>query len=191
MLQLLLQIARRSPGYWLLGISAPHGEKPRVDSGRIAKESQAILATGVGLCGLGVAVLTAWTTYHVPVPYFGLALPLWLSIPVTVLGSLALLLAGALVLRLDIRGVWLGGGLTVLMLLGSVVGWGDWSGFVETAAAGPGGEAAPGLLSGLAPVLALAGLALLSAGLFESWKRLGRSPIARGGAPLAPSPTPR
>jgi hypothetical protein len=187
----LLQIARRSPGYWLLGISAPPREKPSVDPARTGKESPALLAVGVGLCGLGVGVLTAWTTYHVPVPYFGLSFPLWLSIPVTMLGSLAMVLTGVLVLRLDIRGVWLGGGLTVLMLLGSVIGWSEWPGFVAAAMGRPVGEGSPGLISSLAPFLALAVAALLSAGLFETWRRLGSPPMARALSPKAPSASPR
>jgi hypothetical protein len=184
----LLQIARRSPGYWLLGISAPLGEKPSVDPARKAKESPALLAAGVVLCGLGVGVLTSWTAYHTPVPHFGLSFPLWLSIPITVLGSVALVLAGGLVLRLDMRGVWLGGGLAVLMLLGSAVGWSAWPGFIETAFADwasymgrPVGDGPPGLISDLAPLLTVAASALLLWGLFESWKRL------RGGPPVVPA----
>lgn len=188
----LLQIARTSPGFWLLDISWPHGGKPRVDPARTTKESTALLAVGTGLCALGVGFLTAWTTYHTPVPYFGLSLPLWLTIPVTMLGSAALIASGVLVLRLDVRGVWLGAGLMVPMLLGSLLGWSDWAGFVEAAVGGPAGpgssgEGSPGSFSGFAPFIALGGLALLGVGLFESWKRLERRPA--GGVGSSPLPS--
>ncbi|MGD8288893.1 MAG: hypothetical protein PVJ80_11480 [Gemmatimonadota bacterium] len=187
----LLQIARTSPGFWLLEISWPHGDKPRVDPARTTKESTAMLAVGTGLLALGVGFLTAWTTYHTPVPYFGLSFPLWLSIPVTMLGSAALVIAGALVLQLDLRGVWLGSGLVVLMLLGSALGWSDWSGFIAAAmGVGADGPGSSGLVSDLAPFIALAVLALLGWGLFESWKRLGRAPVGAVGSPrMSPGPT--
>ena len=50
---LLLQIARKSPGYWLLGISAPVGERPQVDSTWHTRESQVTLATGGGALWVG------------------------------------------------------------------------------------------------------------------------------------------
>ena len=136
--------------------------------------------------------LTSWTTYHTAVPYFGLSLPLWLSIPVTLLGSVGLALAGVLLLRLDVRGVWLGGGIVLLTLLVNIASWGAWPGFVETAMSNwrsymgrPLPEGPPGM-SGLLPLLVVAVLIALLVGLYESWKRLdGRSVAQLFGAPRA------
>ena len=188
---LVLQMARRSPGYWLLGISAPVGERPQVDTTWHTRESQISQATGGGLCGLGVAGLTSWTLYHTPVPYFGLDFPLWLSIPIALLGSVAMVLAGALVLRTDLRGVWLGGSLALLLLLLGATGWGAWGGFVDTALADrsayegrPVGEGLFALVRDLVPVLLVVGPALLLFGVFRSWQRL-TGPAERVGAKTA------
>ncbi len=177
----LLQFARMSPGYWLLGISAPLGGKPRVDPAWSPRESRATLAVGTALYGLGALGLTAWTTYHMPIPYFGLGFPVWLSIPLTLLGSAGLLAAGVLVLRTDIRGIWLGGGLVALMVLATLVGWSGWSGFVDAslgARAAQRGTDAGGVLLDVArsvvPALVLVGPVALVAGLVLAFRRLWR-----------------
>jgi hypothetical protein len=194
----LLQIARRSPGYWLLGISAELGQRPHVDSGRVTRESPVTLAVGAALCGIGVAGLTSWTVYHTAVPHFGLGFPLWLSLALTLLGSLAATLAGALVLRLDPRGVWLGGAVAALALLSAIVGWGEWGGFVDTAiahrsasAGGPAGEPVGegfivGLLADLTPLLLLAVPSALLVGLGLTWRRFTREPSVAA-APVRPA----
>jgi hypothetical protein len=192
----LLQIARRSPGYWLMGIAAELGQRPHVDASRLTRESAATRATGAALCGVGVAGLTSWTAYHTAVPYFGLGLPLWLSLPLTFLGSLALIVAGVLVLRLDPRGVWVGGAVALLLLLSGLVGWGAWGSFVDaaiadraTAAGRPVGE---GLLGGLAqgvtPFLIVGVPIALLVGLGLTWKRFAGGP---GGAPAPVRPSSR
>jgi hypothetical protein len=192
----LLQIARRSPGYWLMGIVAELGQRPQVDASRLTRESAATWATGAALCAVGVAGLTSWTAYHTAVPYFGLGLPLWLSLPLTFLGSLALIVAGVLVLRLDPRGVWVGGAVALLLLLSGLVGWGAWGSFVDaaiadraTAAGRPVGE---GLLGGLAqgvtPFLIVGVPIALLVGLGLTWKRFAGGP---GGAPAPVRPSSR
>jgi hypothetical protein len=191
----LLQIARRSLGYWLLGISAELGHKPMVDPRWPVRESRGTLAFGIGLCALGVGGLTSWTAYHTPVPYFGLGFPIWLSVPLTLLGSVALMLAGGLVLRLDVRGLWLGAGLAAVLLLSGLAGWGDWGGFVEAAFAERsvyvGRPVGDGLLGGLArtlvPLLMVAVPAALAVGAWETWRRFeGR---VAGAVTVAPKPS--
>jgi hypothetical protein len=175
----LLQIARRSPGYWLLGISAELGQKPHVRAGRLTRESPVTLAVGAALCGLGVAGLTSWTVYHTAVPHFGLGFPLWLSLPLTWLGALAATLAGALVLRLDPRGVWLGGGVAGLAFLSALAGWGGWGSFVDSAladrsasASRPVGEGLiGGLVADVTPLLLVLVPAALLVGLVLTWRR--------------------
>jgi len=185
----LLQIARWSPGYWLLGVSTPLGGKPRVDPAWPARESRTTLTVGIVLCALGAIGLTAWPTYHAAVPYFGLGLPRWISVPVTLIGCAGLALAGGLVLRLDVRGVWVGASLTLLLLLSTLAGWGDWPEFSETAVSSwesyanrPIGQGLLGLVGSL-PLLVLVALALLAWGLFESWRHLDRrSTVGMGSA---------
>jgi len=178
---LVLQIVRMSPGFWLLGISAPQGNKPVVDSAWPARESKETLAFGIGMCALGVAGLTSWTLYHNGVPYFGLGFPLWLSLPFALVGSAALVLAGVLVLRLDLRGVWVGGGVGVVTLLAAVMAWERWGAFVDAAVAkrseyegAPVGEGILGIFLGLVPILVVLVPALLCAGAFLTWKRFER-----------------
>jgi hypothetical protein len=181
---LLLMMARRSPGFWLLGMSFPHGEKPQVDTGWTTRESTETLTVGVVSCGLGVAGLTSWTLYHTAVPWFGLGFPPWLSIPLVVLGSVGLMLAGGLVLRLDLRGVWLGGALAILMLLTGIMARADWGTFVDLAVASrsayegrPVGDGLFGAILAFFPILVMVGPALLAGGVLLSWKRLTRGPV--------------
>jgi len=178
---LLLFMVRQSPGYWLLGISHAAGSKPQVDANWPTRESKETLAFGVGLLALGVAGLTSWTLWRIPVPYFGLGFPVWLSVPLAMAGSAALVLAGVLVLRLDVRGVWVGGGVAVLMLLAVATGFERMGDFVDAAVAArseyegaPVGEGLLGILLPFVPVLAAAAPVALGAGAFLTWKRFER-----------------
>jgi hypothetical protein len=180
----LLMIVRRSAGAWLLGISLPAQGKPLLDPAAASRESGATLAVGTALLTLGVMGLTSWTLYHTPVPYFGLALPLWLSILLTTLGSGAAVLAGALVLALDLRGVWLGAVVAGLALLAAASAWSAWPGFVDAALAKlsayegePVGEGVFGLLANFLPIVVIAVAGALLGGLFECWRRFGRAPV--------------
>jgi hypothetical protein len=174
----LLRIVRRSPGYWLLGITAPVTGKPQVDPAWTARESPATLAVGVALCAIGVLALTSWPAYHVGVPYFGIPFPVWLSVALTLPGCVGLILAGAAVLRLDLRGVWLGGGLSLLLLLAGVGGLLRWSRVVEATlptwrayASRPVGQALLEFTGSVPILVPIVPLALL-VGLFLTWKRL-------------------
>ncbi|MEQ1855932.1 MAG: hypothetical protein ABL963_05635 [Longimicrobiales bacterium] len=187
---LLLQIVRKSPGYWLLGISAPVGSRPEVDSDWPARESKETLAFGIALCALGVAGLTSWTLWHTPVPYFGLGFPLWLSLPLALIGSAGLILGGGLVLRLDLRGVWVGGGMAVLLLLAALTGFDGWGAFVDAAVAErseyegrPVGQGLLGIFLDLVPILVVVVPVLLGAGAFLSWKRFERPGVKATVAP--------
>lgn len=192
----LLQIARRSPGYWLFGVSAELGQKPQVDSTLTTGESQATLATGIGLCGAGVAGLTSWAAYHTPVPYFGLGFPIWLSLPLTFLLSAALIFAGVLVLKHDLRGVWIGGGVALFLLLSGVVGWSAWEGFADAVVAerseNVGASVGESFLGGLArtatPYLIVLVPTALLAGAVATWRRFAQpSPASAGAASTATS----
>lgn len=189
----LLQIARRSPGYWLLGVTAELGRKPQVDAAITTRESELTLATGIGLLAAGVAGLTSWAAYHTPAPYFGLGFPIWLSLPLTVLLGVALTLAGVLVLRHDLRGVWIGGGVALFLLLSGLAGWAEWGPFVDAVVAErseqvgrPVGE---GLVGGLArdatPFLLVLVPAALAAGAAATWRRFSRPAIGSVGAASA------
>jgi hypothetical protein len=113
----LLQIVRRSPGTWLLGMAKALGEEPRVDPAFLSRESLLTHIVGWLFLGVGAEGLTAWTAYHTPFPYFGLPLGTVLSVIFTVLLSGAYVAAGALILRTDVRGVWIGVGATAFALL--------------------------------------------------------------------------
>ncbi|MGE0160608.1 MAG: hypothetical protein AB7T31_14460 [Gemmatimonadales bacterium] len=181
----MLMIVRRSAGYWLLGLSMPQQGKPMYDPAAASRESNATLAFGTALCALGVSGLTSWTLHHTAVPFFGLGFPLWLSIPLVWIGSAAMILAGALVLRLDLRGVWLGGGVASLALVASATAWSRWPAFVDAATANlsdyhgrPVGTGILGVIGDLLPILVLVVPAALLFGAYESWRRLGRAPVA-------------
>jgi len=179
----LVMIVRRSPGFWLLGITIPHQGRPLFDPVAASRESGATLAVGTALCTLAAAGLTSWTLYHTAVPYFGLALPPAISVAVTVAGCLAAMLAGTLVLRADVRGVWVGGAISVLALAAAATGWGAWPGFVGAAEADLGayrGRPPGAVFAAVAdfmPWLIVAVSIVLLAGLFECWRRLGKGPV--------------
>jgi len=182
----LLLIARRSPGYWLMGVSAELGQKPMVDPVHLARENQWTVATGIGLCALGVGGLTSWAAYHTPIPYFGLGLPFVLSLGLTLILSVGLVLGGVLVLRLDVRGVWIGGGIALLLLASAALGWSEWAGFVDAVVADRsaevGGPVGEGLVGGLVrtftPYLIAVVPAALLAGTGLAWKRITGPAVA-------------
>jgi hypothetical protein len=178
-------MVRRSPGFWLLGVSTPGEGKPMFDPAAAARESKTTLAVGTAFCMFGVLGLTSWTLYHTPVPYFGLGFPLWLSVPLALIGSAAAVIAGALILRLDLRGVWVGGALAALVLIAAATAWSAWPAFVDAARANlsayegrPVGEGIFGLLGDFLPLLVVLVPAALGAGVYECWRRLGKAPVA-------------
>jgi hypothetical protein len=143
------------------------------------------------MLALGVAGLTSWTLWRVPVPFFGLGFPVWLSVPLAMIGSAALILAGVLVLRLDLRGVWVGGGVAVLMLLAAVTGFERMGDFVDAAVAArseyegaPVGDGLLGILLPFVPVLVAVVPVALGAGAFLTWKRFER-PVGTAPRPAA------
>jgi hypothetical protein len=181
----LLMIVRRSVGCRLLGITLPAQGKPMYDPAAAARESKGTLAFGTALCAIGVLGLTSWTLYHTPVPFFGVAFPLWLSIPLVMIGAVAAILAGALVLWRDLRGVWLGGGLALFVLVATATGWSQWPAFVDAATANlsayegrPVGTGVLGVVGDYLPALVIAVALALGAGAHDSWRRLGKRPIA-------------
>jgi hypothetical protein len=181
----LLMMVRRSPGFWLLGVTTPGEGKPMFDPAAAARESKATLGVGTAFCVFGVLGLTSWTLYHTPVPYFGLGFPLWLSVPLALIGSVASVIAGVLLLRLDLRGVWVGGALATLALIAAATAWGRWAAFVDAARANlsaaegrPVGEGILGLAGDFLPLLVVLVPAALCAGVYECWKRLGKAPVA-------------
>jgi hypothetical protein len=168
-----------------MGVSTPGEGKPMYDPASAARDSRATLAVGAAFCTLGVLGLTSWTLYHTPVPYFGLGFPLWLSVPLGMIGSLAAVAAGVLILRLDLRGVWVGGALAALALIAAATAWSEWPGFVDAARADlsayegrPVGEGIFGFVGDLLPLLVVLVPAALGAGVFECWRRLGKAPVA-------------
>jgi hypothetical protein len=126
----LLMVVRRSPGYWLLGISAPPGAKPQVDARWPTRESRITMAVGVALCWSGASGMTGWLLYQTPVPYFGLELGRFLSIVLTMLFAIGSIAGGVLILRTDLRGVWAGAGVMALTLLTVALAWSQWDAWV-------------------------------------------------------------
>jgi hypothetical protein len=155
----LLQFVRKSAGYWMLGIHAPLGSSPRVDPAWLTRESLVTMIVGVLLVVSGVSGLTSWTITSPPTPYFGLPLGPVLSALFTLFFAAPMAAAGFLVLRLDLRGVWIGAGTMALMLLAVLLGWEEWptAGFLR-------------YLLVLMPVAFGVGLAL-------TWKRFTRRQV--------------
>jgi hypothetical protein len=189
----LLVVFRRSLGYWLLGISvAPQG-KPQLDSAWRSRESRVTMAVGVALFATGASGMTSWTAGQTPIPYFGLPLGSFASILMTLILAAGSIAAGALVLRTETKGVWIGGGVMLLMLLAILLGWNDWDEWAaaelraRAASGAPAlGAEAVGAAQAFVRVFLLAAPALSLAGLAVTWKRFA-GPVSRA-APV-PQPT--
>jgi hypothetical protein len=190
----LLLMVRKSAGYWLLGMSAPAHGKPQVDTSQLTRESEVTLAVGIALCWSGASGMTSWITgAHAAIPYFGLPLGAFLSVLMTLLFAAGSIAAGVLILRTEMRGVWIGGGVMLVMLLAILLGWNDWDGWVVAelqARAEAGGRAlgAGGLAAAqaFARVFLLAAPILLLTGLGFTWKRFA-GPVSKPAA--VPLPT--
>ncbi len=168
----ILQFARWSPGYWMLGIRAPLGAAPVSDGSWRARESKVTLAVGVGLIVVGVGGLTAWTVFEAPRQLFGLGFLALLSVSVQMLLAVASLVGGALVLRTDLRGVWVGGGASLAGLATALLA-------LRTMPADAG-------LSGtVVRVVLVAVPVTLLVGLGFTWKRLHGAPAPRAVRPAA------
>jgi hypothetical protein len=186
----LLMVVRRSPGYWLLGISAPQGAKPQVDARWRSRESKITMAVGVALCWSGASGMTGWLLHQTPVPYFGLELGRFLSIVLTLALAIASIAAGALILRTDLRGVWVGAAVTALTLLTVVLAWTQWDAWiaaeVEARAVLRGRPLREGELAfaqAFVRVLLVAAPLAILAGIGLTWKRFGGRPAARAVVP--------
>lgn len=175
----LLQFARRSPGYWLLGIRAPLGGRGTVDGDQHRREAWWTMFTGYLMLGGGAEGLTAWVAYSEPMPYFGLELGTALSALITVLLASAMVVAGVLILRTDVRGAWVGVGALAFSGLMTLVGWQDWMSWIRgelAAASEAGGRPVSSeeleALTGFMPpvVIAIELFYLVTLGL--TWKRL-------------------
>jgi hypothetical protein len=182
----LLVMVRSSPGYWLLGMTGKAPGKPQVDSAWFLRESRVTMAVGVALCWMGASGMTAWTLHHAAVPYFGLELGRWLSILLTMVFAVGSIVAGARILRTEMSGVWIGGGVMGVMILAVLLGWGEWDAWVVAelearAAAGArslgtdGVGAAQAFVRGALIVIPL----LLLTGLGLAWKRFS-GPVVSG-----------
>jgi hypothetical protein len=181
----LLVVFRKSLGYWLLGLSAPSQAKPQLDSSWRLRESKLTMAVGVALCWAGASGMTSWTGGQAPIPYFGLPLSGVLSVLMTLLFAAASIAAGVLVLRTETRGVWIGGGVMLVMLLAILLGWNEWDGWVaaelraRVASGGPvSGPEGLGAAQAFARVFLLAAPILLMTGLGFTWKRFA-GPVTR------------
>lgn len=183
----LLQIVRRSPGMWLLGMTKALGEAPRVDPALLARESLLTHIVGWLVLAAGAEGLTAWTAYHTPFPYFGFPLGTALSVILTVLLSGAYLAAGALVLRTDVRGVWIGAGATAFALLSEWPARGEdldvWAANeVANRRAWMGTQVAPGeveVFQAMVFPILIGATAVFALGLYLTWRRFdGKQPTA-------------
>jgi hypothetical protein len=177
----ILQFLRRSPGYWLLGMSAGLGQFPRVDPAQLARESLVTHIVATVLLMSGIDGVTAWTEYQAPVPYFGLSWGTVFTALVSFLLGGALITAGVLIFRNDLRGVWVGGGgaamsfLSVWFARGNVFnGWLRLELMAQRAAEGRPVEASEldGFLGMVMPMLLVITLVYL-VGLYFAWRRLG------------------
>jgi len=186
----LLMVVRRSPGYWLLGISAPQGAKPQVDARWRSRESKITMAVGVALCWSGASGMTGWLVYQTPVPYFGLELGRFFSIVLTLLFAIASIAGGALILRTDLRGVWAGAAVMALTLLTVVLAWSQWDAWiaaeVEARAVLRGRPLREGELAfaqAFVRVLLVAAPVAILAGVGLTWKRFEGGTAARVAVP--------
>lgn len=130
----LLQLLRWSPGYWALGISIPADDAPTVDPRQLERESAVTILIAVLLLRSGIDGLNQWTFDEVaPAPYFGLDLGGGASFSITVVLGVLAIVAGLLVLRTDVRGVWIGAAFVGISLLSVVLGdWALWQSWAES-----------------------------------------------------------
>lgn len=176
----LLQFVRMSPGYWLLGITAALGEFPKVDPELRFRESLVTHVMGVVFLGSGIDGLLSWAVYEVPIPYFGLPLGPVLSALFSLLIGAAFVVAGVLIFRADLRGVWAGAGVTAFSFLSVWFARGqDLDGWVAAElAARRALEGRPVDPAGLETAVSFVGPLVLivpvlyGIGVFFTWKRL-------------------
>lgn len=115
---ILLYFFGSSPGYWALGIASRPGRRPNVDQAQQLRESWVTMVVALLLLRSGIDAMSEWTMVrHIPAPYFGLELSLGASLLVTVGLGLAATVAGLLILRTDVRGVWVGAAFVGVSLL--------------------------------------------------------------------------
>jgi hypothetical protein len=113
----LLQFLRLSPGYWLLGMRADLGAFPTVHPDQLAGESLVTHIVATLLLGLGVESLTVWRHFQDPIPYFGFGWATWFTVILGFLIGASFIASAVLIFRNDVRGVWIGGGVTAFSFL--------------------------------------------------------------------------
>lgn len=186
----LLVVVRRSPGYWLLGMSAPQGAKPQVDARWRSRESRITMAVGVALCWGGASGMTSWLVHQTPVPYFGLGVGRFLSIVLTLMFASGSLWGGAMILRTDLRGVWAGAAVMALTLLTVVLAWSQWDGWIAAEAEAravlrgrPLREGELAFAQAFVRVLLVAAPLAILGGIGMTWKRFGGGPVTKSVLP--------